>query len=142
MIYTPKRNDAKTRYLHIDNFNLKNANLKKVTVGYRILGDYLVIALSKCHKEDKFVKKVGNQFVDARLDSVSLSEDGGLQLPLDINLERNLFYISGEEILDYYKDSFLFQDVYPFNSKLKFTVNDFKYKKLDQYVSALIESNI
>jgi len=139
MIYTPKRNDAKTRY--IDNFNLKNANLKKVTVGYRILGDYLVIALSKCHKEDKFVKKVGNQFVDARLDSVSLSEDGGLQLPLDINLDRNLFYVTGEEILNYYKDS-LFQDVYPFNSKLKFTVNDIKYKKIDQYVSALIESNI
>jgi len=139
MIYTPKRNDAKTRYLHIDKF--RNTNLKKVTVGYRILGDYLVIALSKCHKEDKFVKKVGNAFVDARLDSVSLSEDGGLQLPLDINLDRNLFYVTGEDILNYYKDSF-FEDVCLFNSKLKFTVNDFKYKKLDQYVSALIENNI
>ena len=139
MIYTPKRNDAKTRYLHIDKF--RNTNLKKVTVGYRILGDYLVIAISKCHKEDKFVKKIGNEFVDARLDSVSLSEDGGLQLPLDINLDRNLFYVTGKDILNYYKDS-LFEDVCVFNSKLKFTVNDFKYKKLDQYVSALIENNI
>jgi hypothetical protein len=81
MLYTPIRNTAKSKYSH---HRAKDSQKGGITVTWRELGDNLVFAISICSEQDMFNKKAGRDLCDGRLDSVSLSEDGSIQVPLNI----------------------------------------------------------
>lgn len=77
MLYSNKRNDAKTTFHHIQN-NTQNGG---ASIGWREFGDKVVYALSVCSKTDAFSKKTARDFINTRLDSVSETEDGAIQIP-------------------------------------------------------------
>jgi hypothetical protein len=81
MLYTPVRNTAKSKYSHI---RAKNSQKGGLTVAWREIGDNLVYSISICSEQDMFNKKLGRDLCDARLDSISVLEDGSIQVPLNI----------------------------------------------------------
>lgn len=83
--YSNVRNNAKSNYFHFR----KDDKYGKVqnggyTLAWREMGEYLVYAVSLCSAQDAFVKKTGRDFCDTRLDAVSLSEEGAIQIPLSV----------------------------------------------------------
>jgi hypothetical protein len=81
MLYTPIRNTAKSKYSHN---RVKGSQKGGFTLAWREMGNNLVYAVSICSDKDMFNKQNGRELCDARLDAVSLSEEGGIQQPLNI----------------------------------------------------------
>jgi len=102
-LYTNKRNNAKSNYHHARLAD-KDGNLVQRgghTVAWREIGDNLVYAVAVCSDQDLFNKQTGRELCDNRLDSISLSEEGAIQVPrevyntvfiIDIDMIRELIY--------------------------------------------------
>jgi hypothetical protein len=93
MLYTEIKNTAKSHY-----FYQRKGDSQKggYTVAWRELGDNLVYSVAVCSDKDMFNKRTGRELCDARLNAVSLSEEGSVQIPLNIEkfiLVANLDYI-------------------------------------------------
>jgi len=76
MLYTNKRNWAKTTFHHV------NADIGGISIGWReVSHDTVVYSMAFCSTKDTFNKKTARDLINTRLDSVSVSDDGGIQYP-------------------------------------------------------------
>jgi hypothetical protein len=81
MLYTEIKNTAKSHYFHQRKGDSQKGGY---TVAWRELGDNLVYSVAVCSDKDMFNKQTGRELCDARLNAISLSEEGAVQIPLNI----------------------------------------------------------
>ena len=119
ILYTKSRNEAHSTYFHITNSNILAKRLRGVAIGYRLIGEYLVVAKAVCLKLDNYNKPFGRALVDARLDSVSVQENG-----------KDICY-SNNRMLSLYRENDLNSFFHTRNVKL----NEFTKFEINMFIS-------